>query len=66
MLTTPPPPAPDNRAMLCMFTNWITLPIDDWVWLLELAQREGMALDAYLAHVLHDHVATHAQEAPIP
>lgn len=68
MLTAPPPPPPDNRALLFMFTGWLTLPVDDWIWLLEFAQREGQSLEAYLAHVLHDHVVTHplTQETPIP
>ncbi len=57
MLTTPPLPAPDNRAMLFMLAGRLTLPVDDWVWLLEFAQREEKSLETYLAHVLHDHVA---------
>jgi hypothetical protein len=64
MLTAPPPPPPDNQALLFSFTNWITLPVEDWVWLLELAQRQGQALDAYLAHVLHDHVAQNQRQEP--
>ncbi len=62
MLTAPPPPTPDNQALLFSFTNWITLPVEDWVWLLELAHCQGQALDAYLAHVLHDHVTQNQQK----
>jgi len=64
MQSASPPPTPDKlaRARLFVFTGWITLPVCDWVWLLALADQQGQALEAYLAHVLHEHAQTHAKE----
>jgi hypothetical protein len=47
-------PEDQNRELLVM--GWLALPVEDWIWLLEFAQRQEQALETYLAHVLHQHV----------
>lgn len=45
---------PQPHELLVM--GWLSLPVEDWIWLAERAQRQGQPLEKYLAQVLHAHV----------